>query len=81
MSQQIMSLMVKTSDPMLKVMMTNPNGVYGSTKLAGEEALKEVNPHNAIIIRTSWVYSSFGANFVKTMLHLGNERDTSGSDL
>lgn len=55
---------------------TNPNSVYGQTKLDGEKALKEVNPKNSIIIRTSWVYSSFGANFVKTMLRLGKERET-----
>jgi len=64
--------------PYVESDVTNPNGVYGSTKLAGEEAIKKVNPHNAIIIRTSWVYSSFGANFVKTMLHLGKERDALG---
>ncbi|BAF72665.1 dTDP-4-dehydrorhamnose reductase [Sulfurovum sp. NBC37-1] len=57
---------------------TGPNGVYGSTKLLGEEVLKMVNPHNAIIIRTSWVYSSFGNNFVKTMLRLGTEREELG---
>jgi len=57
---------------------TSPNGVYGETKLAGEKAMQEINPKNSIIIRTSWVYSSFSANFVKTMLRLGKERDSLG---
>lgn len=57
---------------------TNPNGVYGKTKLDGENAIREINPKNSIIIRTSWVYSSFGANFVKIMLRLGKERDSLG---
>ncbi len=57
---------------------TNPNGVYGTTKLAGEKAMQEINPQNSIIIRTSWVYSSFGANFVKTMLKLGREKEQLG---
>ncbi|QFR48650.1 dTDP-4-dehydrorhamnose reductase [Sulfurimonas lithotrophica] len=56
----------------------NPNSVYGKTKLAGEKAMQDINPSNSIIIRTSWVYSSFGANFVKTMLRLGKEKEQLG---
>ena len=57
---------------------TNPQGIYGATKLASEKTMQEINPQNSIIIRTSWVYSSFGTNFVKTMLRLGKERDSLG---
>jgi len=55
-----------------------PNSVYGKTKLDGEIIMQKINPSASIIIRTSWVYSSFGANFVKTMLRLGREKESLG---
>jgi dTDP-4-dehydrorhamnose reductase len=54
---------------------TAPINTYGKTKLAGENACLKENPHS-IIIRTSWVYSTYGANFVKTMARLMKEKDT-----
>ncbi len=56
----------------------NPTSVYGQSKLNGELAMSLINPKNSLIIRTSWVYSSFGANFVKTMIRLGKNRDELG---
>lgn len=55
----------------------NPKSVYGVTKLAGEIACTQNCPES-IIIRTAWVYSEFGNNFVKTMLRLMTERDSLG---
>jgi len=54
---------------------SNPQSIYGKTKLDGEDAIRKINPKGAVIIRTSWVYSGFGNNFVKTMLRLGSERE------
>ena len=57
---------------------TNPQSIYGKTKLDGERAMLKIAPANSIIIRTSWLYSSYGSNFVKTMLKLGQEKDELG---
>lgn len=63
------------STALTETALPNPINVYGVTKLAGEQICLQNNP-NAIIIRTSWVYSSFGNNFVKTMSRLMQERDS-----
>ncbi len=55
----------------------NPIGVYGQTKLEGEQFALAINP-KTIIIRTAWVYSKYGANFVKTMLRLFSEKQEIG---
>ena len=52
----------------------NPQSVYGKSKAAGEQAIFDAECH-AVIIRTSWLYSEYGGNFVKTMLRLGREKD------
>ena len=54
---------------------TDPINVYGKTKLLGEQAMMDINPKHSIIIRTSWVYSTYGNNFVKTMLKLAETKE------
>lgn len=61
--------------PYVETDATCPASVYGRTKLAGEQALLKVCPESSVIIRTAWLYSEFGNNFVKTMLRLGSERE------
>lgn len=63
------------TNPYKETDITNPLNIYGKSKLQGEE-LALANHPAAIIIRTSWVFSSFANNFVKTMLRLMKERDT-----
>jgi len=61
--------------PYLESDYPNPINVYGKTKLLGEKAISNTMSTNAILIRTSWIYSEFGNNFVKTILKLGTEKD------
>lgn len=63
----------RSSIPYTEDMPTEPIGVYGQTKRRGEEAIQRLAPRH-IILRTSWLYAPYGANFMKTMLRLGKER-------
>ena len=62
--------------PYLETSKTSPQNSYGISKLKGEKALLRVNPKNSVIIRTSWLYSNYGKNFVKTMLRLSHEKES-----
>jgi dTDP-4-dehydrorhamnose reductase len=63
------------SEPYLPGDMTSPINTYGATKLAGEKSTLRETMHKALILRTGWVFSSHGSNFVKTMLHLLEHKD------
>lgn len=60
--------------PYTEDMTTNPQSAYGRTKLEGERKLQEALGDDAVILRTAWLYSPYGKNFVKTMLTLGKEK-------
>lgn len=64
----------KLNRPYVEEDRTNPQSVYGATKLAGEDNVIE-NCKKSIVIRTAWLYSAFGNNFMKNMIKLGKERD------
>jgi dTDP-4-dehydrorhamnose reductase len=68
----------KQSTPYLTTSKPNPLSVYGTSKQAGDEAVRHQLGDNCAIVRTSWVYSAHGNNFVKTMLRLMSERDDLG---
>jgi dTDP-4-dehydrorhamnose reductase len=55
---------------------TGPRSAYGRTKLAGEEAVRELLPHSGYVVRTAWVYGEQGTNFVRTMARLERDRET-----
>lgn len=63
--------------PYLETATTNPLGVYGKTKLDGERAVLAALPE-AAVVRTAWVFSEYGSNFVKTMVNLAEKRDALG---
>ena len=63
--------------PYLETEPTCPNSVYGATKLAGEQNALTLCSRS-MVIRTAWLYSTFGNNFVKTMIRLGKERESLG---
>ena len=63
--------------PYIETDPVSPNSVYGRTKLAGEQAVMRLCPQS-MIIRTAWLYSTFGNNFVKTMIRLGKEKPELG---
>ena len=66
----------KTYLPITESDKTSPLGTYGLSKLKGEKSILNIGPENSIIIRTSWLYSQYGNNFVKTILKLAKERES-----
>ncbi|MEO5578099.1 MAG: dTDP-4-dehydrorhamnose reductase [Sphingomicrobium sp.] len=65
----------RATEPYAETAATGPINAYGRTKLAGEEAVRAANPDH-LILRTSWLVSPFGKNFVRTMVDLGQQRDS-----
>ena len=66
------------SRPYLPTDQTHPLGVYGASKLTGEQLALAAYPEGVLVVRTAWLYSAFGNNFVTTMLRLMAERETIG---
>lgn len=64
----------KSTVPYKETDVPNPINIYGKTKLNGEKILQLINPNGSVIIRSSWLYSRFGKNFVNTILKLANEK-------
>ncbi len=65
----------ETCHPLKETDDVNPIGIYGKTKWEGEQAIQKIGC-NAVVVRTAWLYSEFGGNFVKTMLRLGCEKES-----
>tara|TARA_B100000925_G_scaffold286426_1_gene264102 strand:- start:873 stop:1736 length:864 start_codon:yes stop_codon:yes gene_type:complete len=67
-----------SKEPYTELDTPNPNSVYGASKRKGEEYILKNNKVKSVILRTSWVYSSYGNNFVKTMVRMGSEKKELG---
>ena len=65
----------QATSPYAPAAATNPLGAYGRTKAEGEQHVRELLPQHAVILRTAWLYSEYGGNFVSTMLRLMAERN------
>ena len=66
----------QATSPYLEDSPTNPISVYGRTKAVGEENILRLLPARGLIVRTSWLYSPYGKNFVKTIIHLSQDKTT-----
>jgi dTDP-4-dehydrorhamnose reductase len=65
----------RSKNPYKETDATNPINIYGKTKLLGENVIRMIMPIDAVIIRTSWMYSEYGNNFIKTILKLAKQRE------
>jgi dTDP-4-dehydrorhamnose reductase len=64
------------TSPYAEDALVGPKSAYGRTKLAGENAIREILPHDHYIVRTAWLYGEHGPNFIKTMINLEKTKDT-----